>query len=459
LLDFWPLGRFQGVEPRKTALRLIAEKIPLLGLSAIFSILYLFIQKEQVNCGEQIPLVWRAINALISYGTYIQQLFFPAQLAPFYPLQPPFSLRDTLLSILLLSTISLGVFVSRKKRPFLVTGWLWYLGMLVPVIGLVQVGIQSHADRYTYLPHLGLLMMLVWLIPTPPPGRRTARIAPAIAAGLLVTTYATAAFLQTRHWKNSRTLWEHALTCTDPNHIALGCLALAKQHQGDLEGALKLLRQSLDLYANDPATHNNIGNILLIQGEAQAALDSFNSALLIEPDAAVSLSNKAKALVELGKSEAALECLEAALRRDPDQPELFDRTGLLLIQLGRTQESIAFFEAAARLRPKWDLPQVHLGGAYILLKRPDLTAEHFRIALELNPNQPAVFNYIGNQLLRQGRHAEAITFYRQALEIQPTLTVARDGLLRAMEKEPPAAQTPHISNSEGAVEAIFIPTP
>src|SRR6266481_6144214 len=253
LLDYWPLSRIRapgfakgGGKPMirsqwPIVSRLITEKIPLLALSAVSSVLAWLTHLQSAGSKYQLPFTWRFNNAVVSYVAYIWQMFWPVRLAAFYPHpNDQLALWQVLLAIVFLIAITLFAIHWRKERPYVFTGWFWYVGMLVPVIGLVQAGEQARADRYTYLPQIGLYVVIVWGITdlimaiTRRERNRSRRYALlcALTSAMIVILLSWRAFVQTSYWKNSEVLWNHALAVTGDNDVAhnnLGYLFLQRR--------------------------------------------------------------------------------------------------------------------------------------------------------------------------------------------------------------------------------------
>src|SRR5262245_61167751 len=215
LLDYWPLDRFGAhkSEVRRRLPTLIKEKIPFLALSTFSCMATLFAQRQGPSAIDQLPFLWRLENAFVTYVTYVWQMLWPARLAVFYPHpNDRLPLLQVTGAVALLVGTSLVVISLRRTLPYLVTGWFWYLGMLVPVIGVVQVGEQAHADRYTYLPQVGLYIMIAWTVgDLLVESTRRRRALVGVIAAMAVVSLSARAFGQTSYWKNSETLWNHAL--------------------------------------------------------------------------------------------------------------------------------------------------------------------------------------------------------------------------------------------------------
>jgi len=363
LLDRWPLG-----QPLRSALRV---KIPMLGLAAAGAIAVYLVQRSSGAVREigQFPLGLRVENALVSYAVYIVKMFWPARLAVFYPYPQALPVWQIALSGLLLAGISIIVLWQRRSRPYLAVGWLWYLGTLAPVIGLIQVGAQARADRYTYLPMVGLSMMLVWGM-AEVLNRRVA-ISAAIVACLACAGVCEA---QIQYWRNSETLFRHALDVTSGNYLA----------------------------------HHNLGVALAGEGRFAEAIEQYQAALQIEPDAANVETDYGNALARSGHTPEAIAHYQAALRVLADSPIIHnDLANALAATPGRVPEAIREYQTALRLEPDYEearnnLAQVQSNGAEIEYNlgvdaakssKPEEAIAHFEEALRLKPDYVDAHNF------------------------------------------------------------------
>ena len=317
LLDFWPLRRFQTLKAKKTITRLILEKIPLLMLAAVFCGITAWAQRGAISSDTALSVPWRLGNAFYSYAIYIKQLILPVGLAPFYPHQ---GIRLPLwkigISVALLAGISWGVFAGRKKYPHLITGWLWYLGMLVPVIGIMQVGLQSHADRYTYLPQIGLVIMAAWCVAV----RRRVWLSSVLVVMVFVGLAAVAR-RQSAYWCNSETIWTHTLAVTDRNFVAHSNLGSTLLVQGRTKESIRHFEQAIELGAKQAQIYNNLGFALADTGDYEGAVRQYLKALSIDPDRAEILKNLADAFSALGDTERAIRLYELAIDQSPDSSD------------------------------------------------------------------------------------------------------------------------------------------
>ncbi|MDZ4689605.1 MAG: tetratricopeptide repeat protein [Planctomycetaceae bacterium] len=288
LLDFWPLQRMTSTVTTRSLLRLIGEKAPFAALSAVFCFVALWTQTvgEAVQSWERIPLDRRLSNAVVSYVMYLSQTFWPVNLAVFYPYSPTArSWWEVAACLVLLAGITAGAWLQRQRRPYLLTGWLWYLGTLLPVIGIIQVGDQARADRYMYFPLVGVLIAATWL--TADVIRwcfQSPRVAPVFAAVVLMVSSALA-WNQTRYWRNSISLFTHTLQVTDDNWLAHATLAAALMDAPEQSReAERHLRESLRIRPNNPIAHYNLALVLSDQGDLAQANSHFRQALVLKPD-------------------------------------------------------------------------------------------------------------------------------------------------------------------------------
>jgi tetratricopeptide (TPR) repeat protein len=422
LVDIWPLGR--GLRWR--------EKLPLFGMSAAAAGATYLVQQSSgaVRTSDQFPWLLRVENGLVSYVVYIARMFWPARLAVFYPYPVAVPVWQAAAAALALGAILILVLRSVRKRPYLAVGWLWYLIMLAPVIGVVQVGAQSRADRYTYLPMIGLTIMLAWgaadLI------RLVPRAEPALAALAAATCAAAVAvtWVQTGYWRDSRTLFQHAVDVTDRNYLAhhnLG-VALAETPDG-LEQAIVHFQAALRIKPDYARAHTDLGSAFARLGRLSEAMAEYRAALAIDPDLAVPHNNLGNTYAQAGRWNEAISEYDVALRLDPDYTdarhnlaEAEYNLGLALARTnGRGFEAIAHLEAALRIRP--DYPEAHNNLGVLLSQDPGRLGEaigHFQAALRIDPNYADAHVNLGVALSDMpGRIPEAIAQLEAAQRIQP----------------------------------------
>lgn len=321
LLDYWPLERLEA--PRSKSghrlSRLVLEKIPLIALSAISSAVTFLAQRGAIGWTEQLPVSERITNTLVAYVVYIRQMFWPADLAVFYP-HPENRLPvwEVGLALTLLLGITVAALVFRKKAPYFVTGWLWYLGMLVPVIGLLQVGWQGHADRYTYLPQIGLYIAVTWAVADLTRGWRFQRIALSSAAVLTIGALSWRAWLQTSYWRDSETLFTHALAVTSNNDVALNNLGIIFLDRGQLDEAISKLQAAVDLRPENAPAHDNLAKALLKKGQVTEAMVQYRKFLELEPANVEARNTLGTALIQQGHIREAVDQWQEALATQPE---------------------------------------------------------------------------------------------------------------------------------------------
>jgi tetratricopeptide (TPR) repeat protein len=427
LLDAWPLAR-------RPSGRLILEKLPLLLLAAASAAVTVAAQAGggAMHASESWPLGARVSNALVSYVAYLWSTILPTGLACFYP--HPFALDSdgTLLraagAALLLAAASGGALVVWRRRPYLTVGWFWYVGTLVPVIGLIQVGAQARADRYTYLPLIGIYVAVVWavaeLIERKPKLRTPALAVAAVVLLALAVTTRT----QIGYWKNGRTLFEHALRVTTGNYIAHNNLGGEFEARGEYEEAERQFRQALYLREDFPPALNNLGLILTRRGDLEGAIEDFSRALELDPRYAEAHNNLGVALQRQGRLARALTHFEAAVRLDPNHAEAHNNLGVIFEARRDPTRAEMHYERALALDPGMTEARSNLGN--VLLARGDLAGAqaHYEAALVGNPDFSEAHNNLGFVLAQQGRLAEAASHYRRAIELRPDLTQAAGSL-------------------------------
>jgi protein O-mannosyl-transferase len=366
LLDYWPLGR---LECEKSAVGsrlriLITEKVPLLALSICSCIVTLFTQRQGPNAIDQLPVLWRLNNTFVSYVTYIWQMLWPARLAVFYPHpNERLSRVEVTLAIAFLVAVSVLVIYVRQTKPYLVMGWFWYLGMLVPVIGLVQVGEQAHADRYTYLPHIGLYIMITWAVGDVllEPTSRVRRALVSIAAAVTIVSLSVHAFGQASYWKNSETLWNHTLAVTDANDVAHNNLGFVFLREGELDKAISQFKTALNIRSMNAETHyslgaslihNNLGNAFARKQLWDEAIDNLQEAVRLRPDYADAYFNLGSVLFRQGRTEQAIAQWQKALEIRPTDAEAHRNMATALRKTGNAKRAILEYEQALDITPE-----------------------------------------------------------------------------------------------------------
>jgi tetratricopeptide (TPR) repeat protein len=392
LLDYWPLSRIggHGSGAGRQLLMAVLEKIPLIVLSAVSSFVTLLVQKGAVGWTEQLPIAARINNAVVSYAAYIWQMLWPVRLAVFYPHpEHRLPLWEIISCLLLLICITAVAIALRKQRPYLVTGWLWYLGMLVPVIGLVQVGWQGRADRYTYLPQIGLYIAATWGVAELTALYRHQRSILTTAAILLIGAFSLCTWVQTSYWRDSEKLFRHALTVTVNNDVA----------------------------------ENNLGIVFLGQGKVDEAISLLQSAVDLRPDNSPAHENLAKALLQKGQIADALIHYRKLLDLQPDNIEVHNIVGTVLTQQGRVGEGVDEWQKVLAVQPDNGNAMSNL--AWVFATSPDQSLRDGPKAVQLAEQAlrisggriPILFRTLAAAYAESGRFSEAIQTVQQGIEL------------------------------------------
>jgi Tfp pilus assembly protein PilF len=380
LLDYWPLNRFKpravtgSVEDQSPGfqssgddklpiLKAVMEKTPLFLMSLFSCVVTVMAQQEAgaISTLEIVPFKLRIANGLVSFVAYMGKMIWPQDLAVFYP-HPISDLQiwkpvAAGLFLLIVSTVALWV---AQRCRYVLVGWLWYLGTLVPVIGLVQVGEQAMADRYTYVPLIGLFIVVVWGFADLVKGWRSRRWVVSVSAAVMVLALMAGSWLQVAHWKNSVKLFKHALDATSNNYVAHYNLGNALAPQGKLTGAVSHYNKALQINPNFAEAHNNLGNALALQGNLTGATSHYNKALQINPDHAQAHLNLAVGLDRQGKHQEAIQHYAEVLRISPHDAQSHNNLGVALAEQGRLKEAVAHFTEALRIDPNFKEAQRNL---------------------------------------------------------------------------------------------------
>jgi cytochrome c-type biogenesis protein CcmH/NrfG len=392
VLDYWPLCRIgrQSLGGRRQLLMPVLEKIPLIALSAASSVVTFLVQKGAVGWTEDLPILERINNAVVSYVLYIWQMLWPVNLAVFYPHpENRLPLWEIVSCLLLLICITAAAIALRKERPYFITGWLWYLGMLVPVIGLVQVGWQGRADRYTYLPQVGLYIAATWGVADLTTLYRHQRSIVSTAAVLVIGALSLCAWFQTSYWSNSETLFKHALAVTTNNDVA----------------------------------ENNLGIVFLGQGKVDQAISLLQAAVDLRPDNIPAHENLAKALLQKGQLADALIHYRKLLELQPDNIEVHNIVGTVLTQQGRVGEGVEEWQKVLAIQPDNGNAMSNL--AWVFATSPDQSLRDGPKAVELAEQAVRIsggriailFRTLAAAYAESGRFSEAIQTAQRGIEL------------------------------------------
>ncbi|HXU78336.1 MAG TPA: tetratricopeptide repeat protein [Methylomirabilota bacterium] len=432
LLDFWPLQRV-GVRPAQaSASRLLLEKVPFVFLAGVASLVTLWVQK-QAGATEMLErLGWgaRVGNALVAGCRYLGKLAWPSHLSVFYPHPGRWPVGWVCLAGLALLMVSLLAVRMRRRLPFVFVGWFWYLVTLLPVSGLVQVGRQSMADRYTYIPFIGLFLVIAWALP----GGRPLRTIVASAAGVIaMLACAGQTWRQMGYWKDSESLFRHAIAVTKNNYVAHSNLGDALQQQGRTEEALAQYRLVLESRPDEVNARNNLGSLLLNLGRTGEALAEFREAARRAPGFAEGRNNLGYALQKAGLLDEAAAEYERAAELNPKDFRVQLNLASLSLQQGKPAEAVGHLQAALALNPDDALTRKAFGSLLFNLGRTEEAVPQFEAAVKLAPNDAEAHANLGFALGRQGNRERARTELARALALRPDYPEAQ-AQLRALEK-------------------------
>ncbi len=431
LLDVWPLGRLRLSANYRSV---IMEKLPLFALVLAWCVVAFLTQNriKALPSLEAYPLDVRAWNALLAYVGYLGKTLWPTHLAVFYP-HPgaAVSVAHALAAGLLLVVVTALVLGPGRRRLYLAVGWLWYLGTMLPMIGLVQIGHHGMADRYTYVPLIGLFLLLTWGAADLATALRLPRFLLIATATVVLCACAVLTWNQVGTWKSNVTLWEHALAVTEKNTTAHTNLGTHYHAQGRLDLAAKEFEAAVAIEPNLPQFRHNLANLLRDLGRREEAVAECRKAIELDPKQTMLHFNLGTMLLDLGRREEALAEFRETIQLDPTHPVPHYNLANLLRDFGRREEALAEFRKAIELDPDYAQPHVGLGNVLADLgRREEAIAEHRR-AVALNPKNPVPRNNLATALQADGRLEEALAEYRIVLELGYTPAAPR---LRACER-------------------------
>ena len=483
LLDVWPLKRItlaggeEHVPSHRVAWTLVLEKVPLLGMSIASSIITFIVQQKAgaLTAGERVPLADRIANAAIAYVAYLVQMVWPAKLGVLYPLPPQVDPGSALVCGSLLLVATIAALLALRRHPYVTVGWLWYMGTLIPVIGIVQVGIQARADRYTYIPLIGVFIAVVWTVGELLERRRRWLIPVAVATVAIIAALTVRTWFQVRYWATSESLYTRTLAVAPHNPQINYNLGTVYSDQQRYPEAIEQYREAVRL---EPGLFNawcNLALALVAQGGDLTEAAGVGDAIVTRaPNLAD--SHVARGIVAFARQDIDLaeRCAAEALQRDERSPRAhllqgkvyaarnnlpmaeseFRRAtelspsadahlqlGLVVAQEGRTDEAIRQFREALKWQPKNWAAQEAFGHALLSQGKLDEALQHFSAALELNPRARDSRLQIARILTRQGKHPEATAFLKQVVAKDPSDGPARFqlGILLQQQHDEPGA--------------------
>jgi protein O-mannosyl-transferase len=414
LLDFWPLRRFQfakdhlpsaaGLQNSKTPpLRLFREKLPFFALTIVSSIATFIAQKGggAVVSLKALSFTERLANAIVACATYLMNTFWPAKLSILYPLRANVPIVNIILSVAALLAVTAWTIWRLRSSPHLAVGWFWYLGMLAPVIGLVQVGMQQLADRYTYLPLIGVFIMVVWEVPGwLNAGYREKALA--ITAGLILVACLSITRRQVSYWQNSETLFGRAAQVTKNNYIAF----------------------------------SNHGQALFKKGRVEEAIAEYEKAIALEPTVDAARLGLSEALMQQGKLDDASVQLAKVLELNPENSAARVQFGVLRGRQGRYDEAVAAFSEVLQRNPDDLAAHNNLGNVLTLQGKNEEAVKHFEKAVQISPEYASAHNNLALAYKKLGRIAEGIAEYRAAIRLNPAQIEAINNLAWTLATDP-----------------------
>jgi protein O-mannosyl-transferase len=433
LTDYWPFGRFPSTQREGGAVTssslssLIKEKLPFCFFCGFSAAVTMYAQNkgEALKSLEAIPLLLRSENAVIAYAKYLGKTIWPNDLAIFYPFPVSVPLSQVIGSSLLVVLISAVAIQYRRRCPYLLVGWFWFLVSLVPVIGLVQVGGQSMADRYTYIPLTGLFLVCAWGISDLLRGwpyRRTILLSLAVLAVFPLTVVT---WHQIGYWKDNISLYQHALQVTASNYVIHNNFGIALADQGRSDEAILEYRKAIQAWPKAAVAHVTLGAALANRGDLVEAIDHYNEALRLIPDYALAHANLGRALVKLGRIGEAITHYEETLKIDPAFADVHLNLAIILLKQQELDRAFHHYDIFLRLEPYSAKGPINMGAALAQEGRATEAAQCFADALRIDPGSVEAHFNLGIILARQNRREEALNHFSEVLKIRPDLEAAR----------------------------------
>jgi Flp pilus assembly protein TadD len=440
LLDFWPLGR-TALPPGKARVplrALLVEKLPFFVLSAASSAVTFWAQRAggAVQSIQEFSALGRVANASWAYVSYLGKTVWPHSLSVFYPLpdggHPGWAVAAAVAVLIACTLVALKTL---SRFPYLAFGWFWYLGTLIPVIGLVQVGDQAMADRYTYVPLIGIFVAVAWGLGALAGEPRVLRNAVAATCVVALAVFLVLTRWQTAAWRNSQALFEHALSVTRGNHLAHKSLGAILAQEGRAQEAIAHLEEAVHIRPAYASAHLSLGVVLAGEGRLDEAIEHYETALRLEPRLGTAAYNLGLVLMNLGRPEEAAGRFRQAIRTHPELAEAHNSLGVALVMLGLLPEAAEEFRKAFLLKPSHGAAD-NLGMALARLNRWEEAEEAFRKAVALSPGSADSRNHLGSVLAANGEVPEALEQFREALRLNPNSTEAQQNLRRLEGRTP-----------------------
>jgi len=418
LLDYWPLKRFENQNRLSdTIVWQLKEKLPLIILSAVFSVITIFTQHD--SSGVYFSPVARLANAPVAFMTYLVKTFWPYDLTVFYPFPAEISVWQVITTACLIVIMMSFIIAKAKKRPYLFVGWLWYTIILLPVIGIVQVGNHSMADRYSYLPLIGIGVMLAWGVPTLLRHKTSSKKILLLAAIVFLAFLTLLTGQQCGYWKNSNTLFSHALHTTENNYIAHGSLGIALCKKGQTEEAIGHFNKAIRIRPDYYKPYDSRGVAYDKLGQYGHAIADFSEAIRLNPEYAASYNNRGAVYDKSGRHEIAIEDYNTAVRLKPEYADAYNNRGLVFARLAQNQKAIEDFSKAISLNPFFVDAYNNRAVVYTVLDRYDLAVSDLNKAISTNPD--SLKSYINRAAIyaKLNQYEEVARNLTEVIRLQP----------------------------------------
>ena len=457
LLDFWPLKRFQCkknrnndlIQPEKTIyygvkglMRLIIEKIPLFIPVVMSSILTFLAQKSEgaVKALAVLSLKTRIANAFVSYVSYVSKAIWPGKLAIFYPhpdnTLSAWSIVGAALLIAVAILLSIG---TSKKYPYMAVGLFWYLGTLVPVIGLVQVGAQAMADRYTYIPLIGLFIIVAWGVSDLFKKWQYGTLFLGMSGMIILSALSWKTFCQLSYWKNGIILFENAVRVTENNYLAHNNLGTAYDPV-NLDAAIYHYKAALKIKPDYVVAHYNLGNVLAKKGHIDDAIAHYQEALRIKPDYGEAHNNLGTALYNKKDYEGAILHFDKALKLNPQDTGARNNMANVLFTQGKLDQAVLHYKEVLRINPKYSKAHYNMGNILLKQGKTEEALTHFSETIKIDPGYVQAYNKVGLILFGQGKFNKARIFFLKAIQLDPNYSEGHRNLeilMRTIESNKP----------------------
>jgi protein O-mannosyl-transferase len=441
MLDYWPLKRFTVDGSRwrlrltgTSVWRLVLEKLPLLALAAASSAMTLKAQTAAIAGFESLGFGARLANAVVSYGRYIWAMIWPGGLAAFYPFATSMFAAKLICSVVLLLAFTAFAIAVARSRRYVIVGWLWYVVTLVPVIGIVQVGWQSHADRYTYITLVGLFCIVAWVLAEWLDTRPQFKGPVTACAAVVVVIMAAVTFRQVGFWKDDLAVCRRAVEVTRYNPAMLANLGAILGERGQVQEGLAALQEALKAMPDNARVLTATGSLLSRAGRHQDSLAYFDKAIRIQPRDPESQLGMATSLVRLGRVAEAESFCRTAVELKPDKGDSRVLLGIVLAQQGKMDDAMNEFHQAAEARPPVATARVNMARIYVQRGQLDMALDECRRSVAMQPHHLS-YDYMGQVLVRMQRFQEAEQAYRLALRLNPAAAETHYNLAVLLEQQ------------------------